>query len=241
MIESLRKIYGIAYLSSRWIIRQPVWLIQSTLSLIGFAVLLYAWGGLEGLKHIIIAWIIGGLWGTGVNIVGQEVGWHRMMYLHDMFIASPVKPVHYLIGVFTMSLTFPVIELLVMIPLAYMLNAWNILFISLLMGLPVLLASIMLGLIIVMRVEKPINISAITNPISWLLVVLPPVYYPAWILPEQARIIALAIPTSAAAEIARQLTGLGTSINILYPTIIVATWVIAGIILASKTIKWGLN
>ena len=177
MIIPLRKVCGIAYLCSRWILRQPAWLIQNVLTLIGFSILLYAWGGVEGLRYIIIAWIIGGLWSTGVNIVAQEVGWHRMMYLHDMLIASPIKPVHYLIGMFITSLIFPVIGLLTMIPLAYILNAWNIMLISLIMGLPVLLTSIMVGLIIVMRIEKPVNISAITNPIAWLLVILPPVYY----------------------------------------------------------------
>lgn len=241
MIIPLRKVCGIAYLCSRWILRQPAWLIQNVLTLIGFSILLYAWGGVEGLRYIIIAWIIGGLWSTGVNIVAQEVGWHRMMYLHDMLIASPIKPVHYLIGMFITSLIFPVIGLLTMIPLAYILNAWNIMLISLIMGLPVLLTSIMVGLIIVMRIEKPVNISAITNPIAWLLVILPPVYYPAWILPQPLRYVALIIPTSASAEISRQLIGLGASISIWYPLTVITVWIIIGILLASRTIKWGLE
>ena len=55
MFRFLRQVYGIAYLTSRWIFRQPAWLIQSMLAIVGFAILLYAWGGVEGLKNIIVA------------------------------------------------------------------------------------------------------------------------------------------------------------------------------------------
>ena len=241
VLVALRKVLGIAYLTSRWVIRQPSWLIQSALSTVGFAILLYAWGGIEGLRNIIVAWVIGGLWSIGVNIVAQEVGWHRMMYLHEMLIASPIRPVHYLVGTFIMSLIFPVVGLVTIAPIAYLLSAWGLMCWSLIMGLPVLLTGIMLGLAIVMRVERPVNISAITNPISWLLVILPPVYYPAWILPEPLRYVALAIPTSASAEIVRQLAGLGVSIDITYPIAVIAAWCSVSLLLASKTIKWGLN
>lgn len=233
-------VYGVAYLSSRWVLRQPSWLLQSMLSMVGFAILLYAWGGLEGLRNIVLAWVIAALWSAGLNIVGQEVGWHRVILLHDMFVAGPLKPLHYLIGLFLVSLIFPCIELLILLPIALLLNAlWDLL-LAIVLGLPVLLSGITLGLTIVMRIEKPINVSAITNPIAWLLIILPPVYYPAWILPHQIRPIALLIPTSAAAEIVRQLVGMGASINILYPMTILFAWILIGTIMASKTIKWGL-
>mgnify|MGYP000082396449 CR=1 FL=1 len=241
LLEALRKIYGIAYLASRWIFRQPAWLVQSVLTVVGFAILLYAWGGLEGLKNIIVAWIIGGLWSTGVNIVAQEVGWHRVSRLQDMLIASPIRPIHYLMGSFTSSLLFPMAGLASMIPLAFILNAWNIVLLSLITGIVVLLISIMIGLAIVMRVERPVNVSAITNPIAWLLVIIPPVYYPAWILPEPLRYISLIVPTSASAEIVRQLAGLGVSVNILFPIIVVMIWVLISIVLSSRVIRWGLE
>lgn len=237
----IRQIFGIAYLTSRWIKRQPTWLLQSVLSYIGFAILLYAWGGITGLKNLIIAMLISGFWSVGVNIVGQEIGWARISGTQDMFIASPIKPLHFVIGIFIMSLIFPLIDLIALIPIVYILNAWNIMILALVIGLPVLLIGIMLGLIIVMRIRTPVNVSAITNPISWLLTILPPVYYPAWIIPEPARYIALTIPTSASAEIVRQLIGMGTSVPLWYPVIVVVLWITIGILTASKTIRWGLE
>ena len=237
----LRIIYGVAYLDSRWIKRQPTWLLQSILSYIGFAVLLYAWGGVEGLRNLVLAMIISGLWSTGVNIVSQSVGWYRVSHVQDMFIASPVKPIHYIIGFFASAMIFPVTTILSILPIVYILNAWNMVLLSLAIGLLVLLSGIMIGLYIVMSVEKPVNVSAITNPVSWLLVILPPVYYPASIIPEQLRLIALIPPTSAASEIIRQLTGLGTSVPIWYPATILCLWATIGVLLVSKTMKWGLR
>ncbi len=241
MLEGLRIVYGLLLLTSRWLRRQPTWLIQSTLSYIGFAVLLYAWGGIEGLKNVIIALVINGMWGTGVNIVAQDVGYYRLMRIQDMLIASPVKPYHYITAIFLSALAFPAASICVIIFIVGYINAWAMLGFSLLVGLPVLLAGITLGLGIVLRIEKPVNVSAITNPISWLLSILPPVYYPAWLLPETIRPIALSLPTSAAAELARQFAGLGYSINPLYPVIVLIAWSIIGLLLASKTIRWGLS
>lgn len=241
MIKGLRIIYGLLILTSGIIRRQPTWLIQSTLSYIGFAVLLYAWGGINGLKNVIIALVINGMWGTGVNIVAQDVGYYRLMHIQDMLVASPIKPYHYIAAIFLSALIFPATSICVIIFIVGYINAWAMLVFSLLVGLPVLLSGITLGLGIVLRIEKPVNVSAITNPISWLLSILPPVYYPAWLLPETLRPIALSLPTSAAAELARQFTGLGYSINALYPALILIMWTVVGLVLASKTIRWGLS
>ncbi len=241
MLKGFRIVYGLLLLTSRWLRRQPTWLIQSTLSYIGFAVLLYAWGGIEGLKNVIIALVINGMWGTGVNIVAQDVGYYRLMRIQDMLIASPVKPYHYIVAIFLSALAFPATSIGVIVFVVGYINAWTALGFALLLGLPVLLAGITIGLSIVLRVEKPVNISAITNPISWLLSILPPVYYPAWLLPEALRPIALSLPTSAAAELARQLTGLGFSINPLYPMVVLVIWSTIGVLLATKTMKWGLS
>ncbi len=241
VLRHLRMIYGVAYLSSRWIKRQPAWLLQTILSYIGFAILLYVWGGLEGLRNLIIAMIVGGLWSTGVNIVAQDVGWARVMGLQDMFIASPVRPVHYIVGHFISAMVFPAITALAIIPLIHMLGAWRIALASLVLGLPALLTGIMIGLYIVMRVEKPVNISAITNPISWLLVILPPVYYPAWLIPEKLRVVSLLPPTAAAAELARQLSGMGVSVPAVIPAVILLAWVTLGVLLLVKTMRWGME
>ena len=235
------KIRGIAYLASRWIRRQPLWLVQDAFIVVGFAILMYIWGGVEGLKNVLVAWFISGSWGMGINFVSQSIGWDRQNRVMDMFIASPVKPMHYIIGYFISGLIFVAVDLMVMIPLIAYLNAWNILFSSLVAVAPMLIVGTLVGLAIVMRIKKPTNISAITNPLQMLFIILPPVFYPAQVIPLNIRYFVLLIPTAAGAELARQLCGLSAWNNLWYPTIVLIAWVIIGVITSAKTVKWGME
>ncbi len=235
------KIKGIAYLASRWIRRQPLWLVQDAFMVVGFAILMYIWGGIEGLKNVFIAWFISGSWGMGINFVSQSIGWDKQGKVMDMFIASPARPVHYVIGYFISGSVFVAVDMLIILPLIAYLNAWNILVGSLITVAPLLISGTLVGLTIVMRIKKPTNISAITNPLQMLLVILPPVFYPAQVIPLNIRYFVLLIPTAAGAELARQLSGLSTWNNMWYPAMVLVAWAIIGVITSAKTVKWGME
>ncbi len=235
------KINGVVYLTSRWIRRQPLWLVQDLFIVIGFAILMFVWGGITGLKNVMVAWFISGAWSMGVNLVAQSIGWDKQGKTMDMFIASPVKPFHYIFGYFISSTVFMVADFIYMLPLILFLDAWGIVLASLIAVGPLLVISNLVGLSIVMRIKKPTNISAITNPIQMMLIILPPVFYPASVIPEGARYFVLLIPTAAGAELARQLSGLSTWDNLWYPSAILLGWVVLGILTSSKTVKWGMG
>ncbi len=235
------KISGVAYLTSRWIRRQPMWLVQDLFVVAGFAILMFVWGGIMGLRNVLIAWFISGSWGMGVNLVAQSIGWDKQGKVMDMFIASPVKPFHYLFGYFLSSLIFLGADFLYMLPLVFFLDAWRIVLASLVAVVPILIISNLVGLAIVMRIKKPTNISALTNPIQMMLIILPPVFYPASVIPEGARYFVLLIPTAAGAEIARQIGGLSTWNNLWYPFLVLAAWVIMGVVSSAKVVRWGME
>ncbi len=235
------KISGVVYLTSRWIRRQPLWLVQDLFIVVGFAILMFVWGGIAGLKNVLVAWFISGAWGMGVNLVAQSIGWDKQGKTMDMFIASPIKPFHYIFGYFLSSLIFLVADFLYMLPLVIFLDAWGIVLASLIAVAPLLIISNLVGLSIVMRIKKPTNISAITNPIQMMLIILPPVFYPASVIPETARYFVLLIPTAAGAEIAREISGLSTWGNLWYPIGVLLGWVILGILTSSKTVRWGME
>ena len=96
-----------------------------------------------------------------------------------------------------------------------------------------------LGLLVVLYVRNPQNVSAITNPINTLTTTLPPVYYTASMLPEWARPIALLSPTTAFAELGRWCAGLGTCYPIWVLAAEVAAWALAALSLAARELKWG--
>ncbi len=235
------KIRGVTYLASRWIRRQPMWLVQDLFIVLGFAILMFVWGGINGLRNVLVAWFISGAWGMGVNLVAQSIGWDKQQKIMDMFIATPVRPFHYVFGYFISSLIFLAVDFLYMLILIIYLNAWAIVLASLIAVAPLLIISNLVGLSIVMRIKKPTNISAITNPLQMMLIILPPVFYPASVLPETLRYFVLLIPTAAGAEIARQLSGLSSWHNLWYPVAVLAIWVVLGILASSRVVKWGME
>lgn len=216
--------------------------------MLGFIVIMYAWGGFEGLRNLVIAWLIAGGWSLGINLVGQEVGWDRVARILHIYIASPISPFNYILGHFISSLMFLGVELAVVGLIAFKLGFITELLVGLLLSIPLMFISMLLGLAIALKLREGVNVSAITNPLSTILQILPPVLYPAKILPSQVvvlgvsiplRKIALVVPTATAAEIARQLAGLGASESLTYVATVLTAWTIVSILLALYAIKWG--
>ncbi len=238
--EGLRRIWGMTYLASRWIIRQPLWLIQGFAITIGFFVLLYAWGGRAGVNNFVIGAVIAGMWGVGINLVGQDIGWYRLMKLYDMFVATELTPTHFILGVFLSSMVFEATTLAAYLPIALAFGAVRQLITALAVGLVELTLATFLGLVVAMRVSAATNVSSVTNTLSSMLQVLPPVYYPAYLLPGAVKYAVMAVPTAAAAELARQLSGLGASVPMIVPLASLCTWVIGAFLAANKVVRWGM-
>ncbi len=238
--EGLRRIWGMTYLASRWIIRQPLWLVQGFAITIGFFVLLYAWGGRAGANNFVIGAVIAGMWGVGINLVGQDIGWYRLMKLYDMFVATELTPTHFILGVFLSSMIFEATTLAAYLPIALAFGAVRQLITALAVGLVELTLATFLGLVVAMRVSAATNVSSVTNTLSSMLQVLPPVYYPAYLLPGAVKYAVMAVPTAAAAELARQLSGLGASVPMIVPLASLCTWVIGAFLAANKVVRWGM-
>ncbi len=238
--EGLRRIWGMTYLASRWIIRQPLWLIQGFAITIGFFVLLYAWGGRAGVNNFVIGAVVAGMWGVGINLVGQDIGWYRLMKLYDMFVATELTPTHFILGVFLSSMVFEATTLAAYLPIALAFGAVRQLITALAVGLVELTLATFLGLVVAMRVSAATNVSSVTNTLSSMLQVLPPVYYPAYLLPGAVKYAVMAVPTAATAELARQLSGLGASVPMIVPLASLCTWVIGAFLAANKVVRWGM-
>ncbi len=48
---------------------------------------------------------------------------------------------------------------------------------------------------------------------------LPPVFYPAYLLPSTLRYAVMVVPTAAAAELVRQVSGIGASVSAIVPLV----------------------
>ena len=238
-----RQVLGIAYLESRWVRRQPLWLVQGLVGTIGFTIIIYVWGSLNALRNLILAYVVAGAWGLGLNIVAQTIGWDRQNRRLEHLVASPVTLPAYFLGVVLGCNPFLATQVLPALAIALLLGLDPF---PLLALIPVAALALLLGaflsLSILLRIRNPTNISAITNPLYTFTITLPPVYYPLIILPPPMRLPALAVPTVALMEAARWLTGYApTACEPAWTLASLATWMTITALIVARRFKWGLE
>ncbi|RLG39859.1 MAG: ABC transporter permease [Thermoproteota archaeon] len=239
-MRRLRQILGIAVLRSRWIKRQYLWMFQGFVGVVGFTITLFVWGGTDAIRNLIIALFIVGAWGLGLNIVAQQIGWDRVYYALEFYVASPITLPTYFMGTVLGSTPFLLRNMLPATLTALLLGMKPSSLI------PVLLLSafsLVLGaftsLSIVLRLKNPTNISAITNPLYTFTITLPPVYYPLTFLPPVLAKVALIMPTVSLMELARWLAGLPVACNPALPAVSLCFWIITVTILVARKFRWG--
>jgi len=242
MMSKLRQILGVAVLNGKWIQRQPLWMVQSFIMVLGLAITLFAWGSEAALRNLVIAYFIAGAWSLGLNVVAQIIGWDRVHFFYESYIASSITLPVYFMGAILASMPFFLVNITPAMALALLLQM-DISFLG-----PTLLlssVSIVLGaftsLSIILRLKKPTNISAITNPLNTLTITLPPVYYPLATLPSVWRELALIVPTVSLMELGRWFAQIPTASNPVLLLASLLSWLILVTLLVGKRLKWGLE
>jgi len=242
-VMALWKVLGAAYTGFLLWRRQWMWIAQSLMTLLGFAVFSSAWGGLTALRHMIVASVFVGAWGIGLNLIGQIVGWDRLSKQYEFYVASPLSLAEYYTGMVVGQLPFFAVDVAVPAAVVLLLGVPPT---SLLALLAIALAALALGsflsLAVVLRIRNPMNISAVTNPLYVFTTILPPVFYPMGVLPQPARFLALISPTTPLAELARWATGAAEAC--LDPATalgLTAVWFLVSAVALRGVLKWGLE
>jgi len=242
-VRALWRVLGAAYAGFLFWRRQWMWIAQSLMTLLGFAVLSSAWGGLAALKHMIVASVFVGAWGVGLNVIGQVVGYDRLSKQYEFYVASPLSLAEYYAGVVVGQLPFFAVNVAVPAAAALLLGVPPA---SLLALLAIALAALALGsflsLAVVLRIRNPMNISAVTNPLYAFTAILPPVYYPMGALPQPAKLLALISPTTPLAELARWATRAAEAcLDPVTALGLAAAWLLLSTAALKGVLKWGLE
>ncbi|MCX8195606.1 MAG: ABC transporter permease [Acidilobaceae archaeon] len=241
MFRFLLSSIGIARLLSAYLLRQPGWLVQDFMFAFALLVILYSWGGREGISYAITGYIAASAFSFGINGVGTIIGWNRVMRTLELYIASPITPRAFLIGAILGEIPYFIVIAILYLIVGGVLGQLSIVLYALLVALLISPLSILLGLAAAFYVKKPANLSAITNPLTFIGTMLPPVFYPVAVLPDFLRLPALLIPTAAAAELARTLAGLSRSFDPLPLFLIIFAWTLLAVLFANRVVKWSLD
>lgn len=202
--------WPIAVLTSRGNIRQPmVYVTLAAMPASYFLVFSLLAGGSLG-RHAFLGAAVAFAVTGGVVSLPQTVVLYRMRRLHDMIVASPIRPLTYVAGLAVSRLLYvapPLVVVIAAFGLFGDVAPWRVAAM-----VPFVVVGwafgCALGFAIARRWDNPAYISAVANMVGYLLVLLPPVYYPMSLLPEPAWLPTSLIPTAAIADLMRWSAGI---------------------------------
>ena len=240
MFRTIRQIIGVAIINIKAIQRQPLWIVQTTISVSAWALTMYAWGSTRALDNLVLVYIVAGSWALGMNTVAQSIGWERLDLIYDSNVASTITLQIYFLGKIMGLAPYFLVNLVISMAVAATTGMRLLLFLPLMFVAVVsLILGSFLSLSIILRLKTPTNISAITNTLRTLTINLPPLYYPLAFLPGMLREASLIIPTVSLMEMARWVIHTPTECDPILSFISLLSWLSVSVLLVAKKLKWG--
>jgi ABC-2 type transport system permease protein len=206
----LREVLYIGLWDSLPLLRDPILLVL--ISLLSFLPVFFLalFGGGHSAVPALVGAAVTSLAFNGIN-VAQPVYYNKHWFrFQDILVASPVSPLSYAIGLSfsTLITSSPALVLSFSILLAYAhissLNFLAVLAIVVLMWL----AMVFIGHAIGLTVKNMRWANSIPQVLGLLFGFLPPVYYPLNLLPAFLRPVAMLVPSTDAAQLAKNYFGL---------------------------------
>lgn len=197
---------AVAYLNSIPLIKRVPYVFASLVApMLSFIIILYAIGGIPMAIHALIGAVVASVTVVSMGLIRLSA-LLRLLGFQDTFLVNCVSPIVYVLGLLlsrlfmAMPAMVPVMLVLFLLAHAdYLQILYTVLLVLLLLYI---MAALSMGL--ALRLRDPLHADAIYMLLSTVLVYLPPVYYPAVLLPETLRPIVLVIPTALFAQLLRE-------------------------------------
>lgn len=227
--------------------RQPLQLVG--LNLGGIFPLFFMWifGGEGGLLNQgVVGAMVSTVGFVGAMVPIQTIAWDRYVKIREMIVAMPVHPISYAFGISLGTLLFSVPGVILFMAIAAWLGVLQISAVFWVVIALVLCWSSLsaMGFMIAMYLIRanPYTLNNMSLILSFILIFVPPVYYPEEMLGNYSWVSVL-VPTSNAANIMRAHLGLSTSIfgGIAFRWLALITTTVLFTLLASFKARWREN
>lgn len=206
----VRQAFLIAYSTGvLWLQRNPMSLVFTAISPFSLLFVLFVVSGGQYVHLAVAGSLVMALVGYGLAL-GQDISFYKTEYkIQDVFVASPVSPLTYMMG---LALS----ELLFGLPALTVLAILVVYFGGSLLTIPLLLATILLlwgsmsamGFFISSHMLHMRNATQVISFVNVILAVLPPVFYSVTTLPDSLRYLSYAVPTTHASIMFQATMGL---------------------------------
>ena len=240
-----KQIFIIAYMTGfLWLRRNPLSLIFTAISPFSLLFILFVVSSGEYVQFAVAGSLVMALVGYGLAL-GQDISFYKIEYkMQDVFVASPVSSITYMLGLALSQLLYGLPALMVLLSLAlYFSVSLNF--------LPLLLLNVFLiwgtmssiGFFLSSHMLHMRNATQLISFVNVIIAIIPPVFYSIEKLPIDLQFIAYLVPTTHASLMLQYSMGFpvpqGWSISIgLFVQI---SYFIIFILVAKKKALWREN
>jgi ABC-2 type transport system permease protein len=241
----LKQVLIIAYMTGvLWLRRNPLSLVFTAISPFSLLFILFIVSSGQYVQFAVAGSLVMALVGYGLSL-GQDISLYKLEYkMQDMFVASPITPLTYMLGLAFSELLYGLPALLVLASLAIYFST-SISFVPLLIVNVFLIWGTMssIGFFLSSHMLHMRNATQLISFVNVIIAVIPPVFYSIDKLPLSLQVVSYFIPTTHASLMLQYSMGfptppewsisLGLSVQVAY--------FIFFIILAKKKALWREN
>jgi ABC-2 type transport system permease protein len=208
----VRQALLIAYMTGvLWLRRNPMSLVFTAISPFSLLFVLFVISGGQYIHFAVAGSLVMALVGYGLAL-GQDISFYKTEYkVQDVFVASSVSPLTYMMGLALSELLFGLPALAVLATL--------VVYFGSVFSIPLLVATILLiwgamsamGFFLSSHMLHMRNATQVISFVNVILAVLPPVFYSIDIMPAMLRPLAYAVPTTHASLMLQYIMGMPTA------------------------------
>jgi ABC-2 type transport system permease protein len=243
-ILPVRQVLLIAYMTGvLWLRRNPMSLVFTAISPFSLLFVLFVVSGGQYTYFAVAGSLVMALVGYGLAL-GQDISFYKTEYkVQDVFVASPVSPLTYMVGLALSELLFGLPALIVL--------AILVVYFGSVFSIPLLVATILLiwgamsalGFFLSSHMLHMRNATQVISFVNVILAVLPPVFYSMDMMPDVLRPLAYAVPTTHASLMLQDIMGITTPADwsLEFGFAIQIAYLLAFITLAKTKALWREN
>jgi ABC-2 type transport system permease protein len=240
----VRQVLLIAYMTGvLWLRRNPMSLVFTAISPFSLLFVLFVVSGGQYIYFAVAGSLVMALVGYGLAL-GQDISFYKTEYkVQDVFVASPVSPLTYMVGLALSELLFGLPALIVLATL--------VVYFGSVFSIPLLVATILLiwgamsamGFFLSSHMLHMRNATQVISFVNVILAVLPPVFYSMDMMPEVLRPLAYAVPTTHSSLMLQDIMGIPTPADwsLEFGLVIQIAYLLAFITLAKTKALWREN
>ena len=206
-----REAYYIGLFDSLPLLRDPMLMVL--LSLISFLPVLFIFlysAGQNAFLQAVVGAVVLSLAFAGIGSA-QSVYFNKHWFrFQDIFVASRVSPISYALGLSLSTLLVSLPAIVLAMAILLLQTSMGIVGLAAVLAVSALtwMAMLLLGFVLGASTKNTRRANSLPQLLGLLLGFLPPVYYPLNTLPPYLQPLALAIPTTHAAQLAKYYAGL---------------------------------